>query len=49
MGAHLSWGDYVPERMMRTQGSSMIGQDFIHFLAIGTIAVLLVLLLQSVH
>jgi len=35
--------------MTQNSGSSMIGEEFIHFLEIGTIAVLLVLLLQSVH
>jgi len=39
----------VPERMVRNQGSSMIGEEFIQFLEIGIIAVLLVLLLQSIH
>ena len=40
---------FVPERMARNQGSQMIGEEFIQFLEIGSIAVLLVLLLQSIH
>jgi len=42
-------GALVPERMARNQGSQMIGEEFIQFLEIGSIAVLLVLLLQSIH
>jgi hypothetical protein len=40
---------FVPERMDRNGGSQMIGEEFIRFLEIGSIAVLLVILLQSIH
>jgi hypothetical protein len=40
---------FVPERMARNGGSQMIGEEFIQFLEIGSIAVLLVVLLQSIH
>jgi len=40
---------FVPEWMGRNRGSQMIGEELIQFLEIGSIAVLLVLLLQSIH
>ena len=40
---------FVPERMARNRGSQMIGEEFVQFLEIGSIAVLLVILLQSIH
>jgi hypothetical protein len=44
--AHIS---FVPEPMARNRGIPMIGEEFIQFLEIGSIAVLLVILLQSIH
>jgi len=44
--AHIS---FVPEPTARNRGSPMIGEEFVQFLEIGSIAVLLVLLLQSIH
>jgi len=40
---------FVPERMAEIEESKMIGEEFIQFLEIGSMAVLLVLLLQSIH
>jgi len=41
------WREYLNES--RNRGRSMIGEELIQFLEIGTIAVLLVLVLQSIH
>jgi len=44
--AHIS---FVPEPMPEIEEVQMIGEEFVQFLEIGSIAVLLVLLLQSIH